>query len=390
VEANAAVTAKSGSGAGGTGSSAGGAALSSSQRNNVLMVGSAVFVSLFTWGVVDGDSPPAQALAAVGLKGLIDDFAQPFAKPHTLKLLPDWPMPNVPPNMPCPHTLVLDLENTLVSSTWDRKFGWRHAKRPGVDKFLQELSQYYEIVLFSPSLPGVAEPVVNSLDKGGTIMHRLFRESTSFVDGVHVKDLSFLNRPLNRILVIDDDPDCVKLQPGNLIQVKPYTDPRDKADTTLLNLLPILIEIAKNNYDVTTVLEQFQGLDADGIAEEYQRRLDNVRNERIEQSQRGLGYFAGVGRDPYEQMGSGGGSVKLQDPTERSKESTSSKAGLTAMDLMGDVSLDGDTGQKKEGGVMGWYSRRLQAKAEDQERKMEKWQEVMQKKAEEKAKQEGN
>jgi len=63
-------------------------------------------------------------------------------------------------------------------------------QRPGVDNFLKELSQYYEIVLFSPSLPGVADEVVNSLDKSGCIMHRLYRESTSFINGVHVKDLS--------------------------------------------------------------------------------------------------------------------------------------------------------------------------------------------------------
>jgi len=34
-------------------------------------------------------------------------------------------MPNVPQDMTPPHTLVLDLENTLVNSTWDRKHGWR-------------------------------------------------------------------------------------------------------------------------------------------------------------------------------------------------------------------------------------------------------------------------
>jgi len=65
-------------------------------------------------------TPPPRALFA--------QLSDPFSKPHSTKLLPDWPMPNVPPEMPCPHTLVLDLENTLVSSTWDRKFGWRHAK----------------------------------------------------------------------------------------------------------------------------------------------------------------------------------------------------------------------------------------------------------------------
>lgn len=50
-------------------------------------------------------------------------------------------MPNVPHDIPVPHTLVLDFENTLVSSTWDRKYGWRHAKRPGVDKFLLDMAQ---------------------------------------------------------------------------------------------------------------------------------------------------------------------------------------------------------------------------------------------------------
>lgn len=96
-------------------------------------------------------------------------------------------MPNVPQDLPCPHTLVIDLENTLVHSTWDRKYGWRHAKRPGVDKFLQTLAQYYEIVLMSPSLAGVAEPVVMSLDPQQCIMHHLFRESLHFKDGVHMK-----------------------------------------------------------------------------------------------------------------------------------------------------------------------------------------------------------
>ena len=66
-------------------------------------------------------------------------------------------MPNVPQDIPVPHTLVLDLEKTLVSSTWDRKYGWRHAKRPGVDKFLLDMAQYYEIVLYSPSIDGVAD-----------------------------------------------------------------------------------------------------------------------------------------------------------------------------------------------------------------------------------------
>ena len=111
-------------------------------------------------------------------------------------------MPNVPHDIPIPPTLVLDLENTLVSSTWDRKYGWRHAKRPGVDKFLLDMAQYYEIVLYSASIDAVAEPVVNSLDKQGCIMHRLYRDATYYTNGVHVKDLKRLNRNVKQMVVL--------------------------------------------------------------------------------------------------------------------------------------------------------------------------------------------
>lgn len=68
-----------------------------------------------------------------------------FSKPAFEILLPD-PLP--PPHQR-PYTLLVDLEDMLVHSSWDRQHGWRTAKRPGVDYFLGYLSQFYEIVLFS-------------------------------------------------------------------------------------------------------------------------------------------------------------------------------------------------------------------------------------------------
>lgn len=61
-----------------------------------------------------------------------DTVFKPFINPSREKLLPDWhSIPNIPPDAPCPPTLVLDLEDTLVHATWDPKYGWRYAKRPG-------------------------------------------------------------------------------------------------------------------------------------------------------------------------------------------------------------------------------------------------------------------
>jgi import inner membrane translocase subunit TIM50 len=68
-----------------------------------------------------------------------------FSKPAFKLLLPD-PLP--PPHQR-PYTLLVDLEDMLVHSSWDRTYGWRTAKRPGVDYFLGYLSQFYEIVLFT-------------------------------------------------------------------------------------------------------------------------------------------------------------------------------------------------------------------------------------------------
>ena len=278
-------------------------------------------------------------------------------------------MPNVPQDIPVPHTLVLDLERTLVSSSWDRKYGWRHAKRPGVDKFLTELAQYYEIVLYSPSIDGVADPVVTSLDKRGSIMHRLYRDATYYYNGVHVKDLSRLNRDVQRMIVIDDDPAEVQFNPGNLIRVKPYDDPTDRSDNTLLRILPFLLEIAREGYsDIPALLAQYQGMDADQIADEQDRRITQLRHDRHRIAQQGLGGLArGMSSLPPPEMA----------PSTSSFVSTPQ---LTAKDIAGKA----PPSMAAEEGFVGWMNKRAKEKEEQKMRKMEKWSEVLQRRHKEK------
>lgn len=282
-------------------------------------------------------------------------------------------IPNIPPDFPAPPTLVLDLENTLVCSTWDRKYGWRFAKRPGVDKFLSTLAQYYEIVIFTPSPEGLAIPVLDSLDSKGYVMHRLHREATHYHNGVHCKDLSWLNRPLRKIVVLDDDPAALQFQPENLIRVKPYDNPNDREDTTLERILPLLVEISREGYDdIPKLLSQFQGMDADEIADEFERRVADIRVRRDEITQRGLGGFAS-GRNlpapelPPDFAGGFGGSSGQQSQ-------------LTAKDLVGDAPKCEATGS----GVIGWLQRRQKEQEEHNKEKFGLWNEVMMKKQAEK------
>jgi import inner membrane translocase subunit TIM50 len=331
--------------------------------------------ALLVWGLNDHDSPPAKVSRAIGLTGLVSGFTENIAKPSHDKLLPDWSqMPNVPHDIPIPHTLVLDLENTLVSSTWDRKYGWRHAKRPGVDKFLHELAQYYEIVLYSPSIDGIADPVVTSLDTHGCIMHRLYRDATYYTNGVHVKDLNRLNRNVNRMIVIDDDPAEVQFNTENLIRVKPYTDPTDRTDNTLARITPFLVEIAREGYsNIPELFRQYQGMDADQIADEHERRIQELRMYRDRRTHGGLGGLV---------RGSGGGNLPEPEltPTDANAYSSSSPQQLTAKDIAGAAPPKDDAGD----GLMSWMNRRAKEKEEHQMRKMEKWNEVMLKKQKQK------
>lgn len=319
------------------------------------------------WGIVDEDSPLAKLSRAVGLTEKIEEYA----KPSRTKLLPDWnQIPNIPPDFPAPPTLVIDLENTLVSSTWDRKFGWRHAKRPGVDKFLATMSQYYEIVIFTPSPDGLAAPVIDSLDPKGFAMHRLHREATNYHNGVHCKDLSWLNRPMRKIIALDDEPEALQFQPENLIRVKPFDDPSNQDDTTLERITPLLVEISREGYDnIPELLLQFRGMDADQIADEHERRVNDLRLRQHQQTSKGLGSFASSRNLPPPELPpnmQGDGSGKQ----------------LTAKDLVGSA----PPSEQSESGVVGWLQRRQKQQEEQNKEKFGLWNEVMMKKQAEKKK----
>lgn len=223
-------------------------------------------------------------------------MASPFTAPSRAKLLPDWPLdylqPPIPADTPCPHTLVLDMEDTLICSTWDRRYGWRHAKRPGADEFLKELSRYYEIVLFTTNMVGIGDPVMSLLDPQGLAMHRLHRDATRFVNGHHVKDLSRLNRNVKKIVLVDDDAHAAMLQPANLIRVAPYSDARDKSDKQLLELIPFLTSIVKEGVDdVPKLLSSYGSHDASSILRSYRAQVDAIRQGQDAVRAKGIGGF---------------------------------------------------------------------------------------------------
>lgn len=195
-----------------------------------------------------------------------------YTEPTFPKLLPDVPESQRPP-----FTLVLSLEDLLIYSTWDRKHGYRTAKRPGLDYFIRYLLPYYELVLFTSTPLAIADPVIKKLDPYHFIQWPLGREATKYeADGEYVKDLSYLNRDLSKVIVIDTRAEHVRNQKENAIVLPPWKgDPKGPETADLVTLIPFLEYVATMGIeDVRPVLKSFEkeGGGAANIPQEFARR----------------------------------------------------------------------------------------------------------------------
>jgi len=164
--------------------------------------------------------------------------------------------------------LVLDLDETLVHSTFkpiaDADFevpveieGIVYKvyvrKRPFVDEFLTEVAKHYEVVIFTASLGKYANPLLDMLDVGKIISHRLFRESCVYHKSSYVKDLSKLGRRMEDIIFIDNSYLSYAFQPYNAIPITSWFS--DRSDLELKEILPVLATTLKEIEDVRALLD---------------------------------------------------------------------------------------------------------------------------------------
>ncbi|KAK4271754.1 hypothetical protein QN277_020397 [Acacia crassicarpa] len=138
------------------------------------------------------------------------------------------------------RTIFLDLDETLIHSKTDPQperfdfvvrpridgvmMNFYVLKRPGVDEFLEYLASKFEVVVFTAALKEYASMVLDRLDRNGLISHRLYRDSCKQVEGKYVKDLSEMGRDLNRVVLVDDNPNSYENQPDNAIPIPPFID----------------------------------------------------------------------------------------------------------------------------------------------------------------------
>lgn len=204
-------------------------------------------------------------------------YQKMIQEPSREKLLPD---PLKYPYIQPPYTLVLEMKDVLVHPDWTYQTGWRFKKRPGIDKFLESLARHFEIVIFTADQGMTVFPILDALDPHGYIMFRLVRDATHFVDGHHVKNLDNLNRDLNKVIVVDWDPNSTKLHPENTFNIPRWSGNDD--DTTLYDLASFLLTIASSEVeDVREVMTYYKQFDNPlGQFRENQRRLAEQMAER--------------------------------------------------------------------------------------------------------------
>ena len=132
--------------------------------------------------------------------------------------------------------------------------------RPGVKKFLEEVSENFEVGIFTASVPEYADAVIKYLDpENKYIKFRLYRNNCINVgDLLRVKNLNIIkNIPLKKVVLVDNNIYSFTAQLNNGILINSFYT--DKNDNELSNVLSYL-----NNYilpaeDVREVNENFFG-----------------------------------------------------------------------------------------------------------------------------------
>lgn len=162
------------------------------------------------------------------------------------------------------NTLMLDLDETLVWACCTKPENYDfmihftsrmqahivYVKiRPGARAFLEKMSEYWEVILFTASGQRYADAIVDVLDPKRRFAYRLYRKSCCFVNGACIKDLSVAtNRLLSRILLVDNNPECYSRQLANGMPIKSYRG--EIIDTALSDLTALLLTLSQSSQPI--------------------------------------------------------------------------------------------------------------------------------------------
>ena len=171
--------------------------------------------------------------------------------------------------------LILDLDETLIHSDLDFSlkeksvnydtilyFDTEEEKhvplpliiRPGLYEFLDYASENFELIVFTASDQGYADPIIDYIEKDKKYFKmRLYRNNCIFIEpGLYIKDLRIFKswKKMEDIIILDNSLFSFANQLNNGILITSFFD--DKDDTFLSNIKDYL-EYIKNEKDVREI-----------------------------------------------------------------------------------------------------------------------------------------
>jgi len=186
---------------------------------------------------------------------------------HQQTIIPLYNNNNIFTSQSPKKTLILDLDETLVHSTLkpvnnhhltvkvlieDVDCTFYVIKRPHVDYFIEKVSEWYDVVIFTASMQQYADPLLDQLDQNRLFKKRLFRDSCLEKDGNFIKDLTMIDQDLTSTVIIDNSPIAYSNNLENAVPIDNWMGD-NPSDDSLLNLLPFL-EVLRFVNDVRSIL----------------------------------------------------------------------------------------------------------------------------------------
>eukprot|EP00997_Jenningsia_sp_PLL12_P006311 NODE_2856_length_854_cov_120.273292_g2363_i0.p1 GENE.NODE_2856_length_854_cov_120.273292_g2363_i0~~NODE_2856_length_854_cov_120.273292_g2363_i0.p1 ORF type:complete len:187 (-),score=28.13 NODE_2856_length_854_cov_120.273292_g2363_i0:267-827(-) len=145
----------------------------------------------------------------------------------------------------------LDLDETLIYAREGPLYG-----RPGLDQLLEFLGNNCETVVWTAGVRAYAQAVIRNIDPNGVIDHCVYRHERWFTGQAgYSKDLGFLGRDLDYVVILENTPDCIRGNEENGILVADYEGGEMK-DNTLPAIHALLDDLVKSGMTVPQYLNR--------------------------------------------------------------------------------------------------------------------------------------